>query len=223
MKNQAMTINLLNTTTIIDHKTGYGSLNDIFQAGNQLRMQEGKKPYSVQSFLKNKDVQEHIALVESDEYFPLQPKGAVYKTGQGGATKTVAHVTIMLLAAQKISTRFHYEFNKKVILSNIFEWRDLGGENFKVLNIVIDSCLPNREGLSNVEVYIDCSIRIRNKVFGIVGKNWVAKKQGNIWNSEYATAEKQEQRNNYESKIITFLEMELVRDWEHLKELINKL
>jgi hypothetical protein len=40
--------------------------------------------------------------------------------------------------------------------------------------------------------------------------------ENNIWNTKLVTSE-------CEGKLVSFLEMDLVRDWEHLKALINRI
>ena len=44
-----------------------------------------------------------------------------------------------------------------------------------------------------------------------------------MWNSDYATYDKLQLRDKYEEKLITLLEMGVVKNYEHLKEFIEKL
>ncbi len=90
------------------------------------------------------------------------------------------------------------------------------------MNIAIDEYLPEREGKnSNKGIYIQCATLLRDKIFYEENINYP--KGGLIWNSEYATYEKMELRDEYENKLITLLQMGVVKNYEHLKELIGKL
>jgi hypothetical protein len=45
----------------------------------------------------------------------------------------------------------------------------------------------------------------------------------NIWNTDLANYDKQYLREDYEDKLVSFLKAGLIRDWEHLKAVIEKL
>ena len=60
-------------------------------------------------------------------------------------------------------------------------------------------------------IYINTAKLLKAKILGDDGK----------WNS--ATPIQLTKRAKFEEKLITLLEMDVVRDWNHLKELIHKL
>ena len=214
MKNQLMTVDIFNQSITIEHGTAYGSLSSLFDAGNQLRLQEGKKFYTLQTFLRNKDVQERISILADDPTFHLDERGAVYKTGRGGSTRTMAHIMVMVLGAQKLSSRFHYEFDKKVITSNLMGWRDESGEQFKAFNILVEQHLLEKGDPKNRWFYIECAKKIGLKVFG---DKWEA----GMWNN--ATASDLKLRADYETKLVSFLEMGYIKTKDDLRDAIEKL
>jgi hypothetical protein len=105
------------------------------------------------------------------------------------------------------------------INSKLLQLRDDGGNNFKRLNRYIDLYLGGREEkTSNMGCYIHAAKLLREKIF----PNLKAP-DGNIWNTDQATAHHQELRTRYEDKLCTLLEMDVVKDFEHLKTFIAKL
>ena len=45
----------------------------------------------------------------------------------------------------------------------------------------------------------------------------------NIWNTDEASGQHHDLRQEYEDKLCTFLKMGFIKDWGHLKEVIGKL
>ncbi|MBE9563447.1 MAG: hypothetical protein IMF12_11365 [Proteobacteria bacterium] len=45
----------------------------------------------------------------------------------------------------------------------------------------------------------------------------------NIWNTDEASGQYHDLRQEYEDKLCTFLKMGFIKDWGHLKEVIGKL
>jgi len=151
------------------------------------------------------------------------PKDKVVKvTGRGRNARTYAQLHFLIYCAEQISPEFHFDVIDVFIDNHILQNRDDGGEHFKELNRVIDLYLPERENKSsNVSVYIQCAKLLKSKIFTI---QEIAKCDDcNIWNSKFATSSRLKIRDEYENKLISFLEMGLIRDYEHLKELIGKL
>jgi len=92
-------------------------------------------------------------------------------------------------------------------------------KQYKAINKAIDDYLPGREGKSgNRGCYIQSAKMLRKKIFPEIKEDI----DSNIWNTNLATSDKQGLRADYEDKLVSFLEMDLVRDWDHLKELINQ-
>jgi hypothetical protein len=206
--NQLLKINMFGNEIDIEHLTYYGNLNQLFDIGNIVRVSEGKKPLQMQSFLQSKQVQEHSKYIEDDPIFKLSEKGIFYKEGRGATTKTKAHLMIMVLAAQNISSKFHYEFNKKVILDRLLEWRDNSGDSFKSLNVVMDSKLA---GDISKNRYIKLAVAIKNRV----------KPNEGDWNK--ATAEQLKKRSAIEDTLISLMMLDRVKDINDACDLVTKI
>jgi hypothetical protein len=206
--NQLLKINMFGNEIDIEHLTYYGNLNQLFDIGNIVRVSEGKKPLQMQSFLQSKQVQEHCKYIEEDPIFKVSEKGIFYKEGKGATTKTKAHLMIMVLAAQNISSKFHYEFNKKVILDRLLEWRDSSGDSFKSLNVVMDSKLA---GDISKNRYIKLAVAIKNRV----------KPNEGDWNK--ATAEQLKKRSAIEDTLISLMMLDRVKDINDACDLVTKI
>jgi hypothetical protein len=115
---------------------------------------------------------------------------------------------IMVLAAQNISSKFHYEFNKKVILDRLLEWRDSSGDSFKSLNVVMDSKLA---GDISKNRYIKLALAIKNRV----------KPNEGDWNK--ATAEQLKKRSAIEDTLISLMMLDRVKDINDACDLVTKI
>jgi len=137
---------------------------------------------------------------------------SIIKTKRGKYGGTWAHLQVLTHAAGKLSADFLVEIIHVFLNDKILGWRDIGGDNYISLNIAIDNFLPGREATnSNMGIYINTAKLLKAKILGDDGK----------WNT--ATPVQLTKRAKFEEKLIGFLEMNLVRDWNHLKELIHRL
>jgi hypothetical protein len=207
-------------TLEIFHKTAMGNLTDLFRLGNQQRGKDDKAPLNTTLFLKSKSTQEFIQALS--EELNIDKDTIIKRKGKGRNSKTYAQLHFLIYCAEKLSPRFHVRAIETFISHNILQIRDDGGNAFKALNIAIDAYLPERDDKSsNRGIYIQCAKLLRDKVF--FDKDIDYPKDGLVWNSNYATYEKLELRDKYEEKLITLLEMNVVQNYEHLKEFIGKL
>jgi hypothetical protein len=211
---QRMEIQLFGNTFEISHKSLYGNLNQLLSAGNIARLMEGKQVLQMASFLSSEQCKARIKLLEQDDLFVTDERGAVFKTGKGRGTRTEAHIMILLLAAEVISSKFHYELHKKIVLERLLEYRDLSGDEFLALNLAVDRYMPGRGDKSNKGIYIHMAKLVRAKILGV---DAIA----GDWNK--ATSEQLRMRYRYEEQIIMLLKIDVVKSWEHLKSLIDKL
>ena len=218
--NQLLKVSLPQGTLEIFHKTAMGNLTDLFTAGNIQRGKEGLRPMRMSQFLTYDTTKNFISIAAKKLNVPENQ--ILKKEGRGRGAKTYAQLHFLIYSAEKLSTDFHFDVIDTFINHNILKIRDDGGNAFKALNIAIDEYLPGREKKSsNKGIYIQCAKLLRDKIF--YEENIDFPKGGLIWNSEYATYEKMELRDEYENKLITLLQMDVVRDYDHLKELIAKL
>jgi hypothetical protein len=127
----------------------------------------------------------------------------------------MVHVSVALLAAEQISPMFHATVHKTFIEGKLLEFRDQGGTEFKNLNAAIDLYLPGREGKkSNSGVYIQIATLIRNRLLGAdaVAGDW-----------DKATVTQIHSRYDFEKRLVDFLSLGMVKDFDHLKQLVTKL
>lgn len=212
MSNYIMSIQVFGDLLTAETDGSRICLNDIFRAGNAMRMAEGKAALQMSAFLNSKSVEEYIkaAALEwghPEDYF-------VVKKGKGKNTKTLVHVSIALLAAESMNPRFHAHIHRTFIEGKLLEFRERGGTEFVKLNASIDENLPGREGKSNKGVFIQVAKRLRDKILGesAVAGDW-----------DKATVAQTHMRYDVENKLSEMLRLNLVRDYDHLKEIINKL
>ena len=211
----------------VEHKTGLVDVNDLLKVGNRLRASKMLSPMTITRIRRSKDLKAFSEAVQRQidnghyQYFDV-PDELIFATGKGGAgTTTKAFLPVAIKIAALMDSDFEAEVYRVFIEEKILHYRDESGEEFKALNLIIDSYLPGREDKDNRGVYIAVAKQIRAKVFPDV--EWDSTAQGNIWNSELATAEALRRRAKIESELISTLRLELIQSFDHLKEVITKL
>lgn len=193
------------------HNKGYGDLSKVLHAANEYRLNDKDgKAIQLASLLNGVGFKRQCQLLEEDKDFALDKRGSWYKVGKGAKTRTEAHLILLLYVAQVVSPRFHYEFNKRVVLEQICKWRDNSGDEFIVLNTMVDR-LPDRIGRNNKGCYINAAKILKARI----------RPEGDNWNT--ASADQLRERARIEGLMSNLLELGLVRDWDHLKELIDKV
>lgn len=234
---QLLTVNVGGHALQIYHLTGMGNLTELWAIGNAYRVERGLEPLDLRHWMRRPQTEEFVRLVEQElkienkddskcaesaqmEFIenPNKKDGCVptvksklIKTKKGRYGGTWAHLYILLDAAMYLDAKLRLEMIKLFINNKLLEWRDSSGDEFKSLNVEIDADLPGLEGKDKTEVYIRCAIAIKRKISPV----------GNDWNQ--ATTEQLEQRTNYEKTLIQFLKMGMVKDEDHLLEIIGKL
>ena len=207
--NQMMEVCFPAGTLHIGHKTKMGSMTDLFSIGNKMRTLEGKTPANLTHFINSKTTQEFIAICM--EMQDIAYEEVICTAGRGKSARTEANLHFLIYAAQYLSTKFHYQVIDTFINGKLLEWRDDSGDQFNALNLAIDAYLPDREGKDNKGIYIQVAKRLKEKL---------QPEDGN-WNA--ATPMQLKDRAKIEASLVQFLKMGVVRDWNHLKELIEKV
>jgi hypothetical protein len=187
-------------------------LNDMFIAGNALRLAEGKPALQMNAFLGSKGFNEYVEAAAEEWNLPAEH--FMMKEGRGRNTKTFVHVSVALLAAESMSARFHAHVHRVFIEGKLLEFRERGGTEFKKLNASVDQYLNGRDGKDNRGVFIQIAKLIRSRILGddAVTDDW-----------NRASVSQTHLRYEWENKICDLLRLGVVRDYDHLKELINKL
>ena len=210
----------------VEHKTGLVDVNDLLKVGNLLRAAKQLLPMTMTRIRRNKELMAFSEAVQRQikqghyAYFDV-PDELVFATGKGAGATTKAFLPVAIKIAALMDSDFEAEVYRVFIEEKILHYRDESGEEFKALNLVIDSFLPGRDGKDNRGVYITVATQIREKIFP--GVMWDTATQGNIWNSEYATAEALRRRAKVEGELVSALRLGLIRDFGHLKEVLGKL
>jgi hypothetical protein len=203
----------------IFHKSQWGNLTQLFSIGNKQRILEDRPPINITHFLASKKTKEFIQIVSKEVGIEENEVIRKKKGKRGTKIQMQAQLHFLIFAAEHLSPTFHFQVIDTFINSKLLQLRDDGGNNFKRLNRYIDSYLGGREDkTSNMGCYIHAAKLLREKIFPNIKMP-----DGNIWNTDQATAHHQELRTRYEDKLCTLLEMDVVKDFEHLKTFIAKL
>ena len=187
-------------------------LNDMFIAGNAVRLSEGKPALQMASFLNSKTLNEYIEAAAHE--WNIDKAQFIAKEGRGKNTRTYVHVSVAMLAAEFMSARFHAHVHRVFIEGKLLEFRERGGTEFKNLNAAIDLYLPDRIGKDNKGIYINIAKTIRERILGSEAKT-------EDWN--VASVAQTHLRYEWENKLCDMLRLGVVRDYDHIKQLIHKL
>jgi len=188
----------------IFHKSQMGDLNILFAMGNMYRVEEGLQPLSLNGWIKRQDVQDYIKYLKNNGV-----EEPIKRTRGKGAT-TLAHLKVLLDAAIALSPKLKDEVYETFINNKMLFYRDNSGDNY--LNM-IDALTLYAEGILGKQAHKGHYITIANIIKKRLGVN--------DWNT--ATAEQLRERDRIEQTIVSMLKTGVVRDWEHLKELVDKI
>ena len=204
--NQLMSVAFSEGVVNVFHNTAMGDLTQLWKVGTIMRVNNGMAVPQLNNFLQSQSTKDFIEVCERKTWKPC-----IEVTGRGKNGRTWASIHMMIYAAEYLSTEFHFEVIDAFINNKILEWRDVSGDEFKALNIAIDNYLPNREEKSNKGIYINVARMLLKKVNPALSS----------WND--ASADELRERATIENKLVTTLHLGLIRDWEHMKEIIEKI
>jgi len=217
---QLMTVSLMNGELHIYHNSAMGDLSELFKLGNTQRMIEGKTNLNQSQFLKQERTLEFIDVVCQE--MGLKKDDVVKKKGKGKNSRFYAQLHFLVYCAEALSPIFHYRVIDLFISEKILMARDVGGDDFKALNALIDTKIPERIGKNNMGLYIYTAKILKEKIFPTIDLSEYTRKD-NIWNSKHATPEVLNKRDEYERKMMTLLEMNVVQSWEQFKGFLEQL
>lgn len=231
--NNMMQVRIGDHVQEIEHLTEIGNLNTLWAYGNGLRVKKGLNTLNLDDYLRKPETVEFMVVLHKKLKYGESPyyegndltieydvhgrtkvtsgQLACLRTKRGKGGGTWAHLYILLDAAATLDPEFKLEVYDTFVKNKILQWRDDSGEEFKTLNIAIDAYLPDRVGKDNHWIYVNSAKMLKAKI----------KPNGDSWNT--ASHDQLEKRTKYETKLIDFLKMGLVKDWEHLKEIIAKI
>lgn len=224
--NQLMQVAIAEHVLPIEHKTMMGSLTDVWKIGNAYRTKRGLPELDLSNWLRSPETLEYVRVVEQDlnvkcvDSTPLEiRKSALVKNltsplittkrGKGGGTW--AHLYILLDAAARLDPNFKHQMYKTFVEGRILQWREDGGDEFINLNMAIDAYLPEREGKDNTGIFIQVAKQLKAKILN----------PDDTWNT--ASFPQLEKRAKLEKDLCNYLRLGMVRNYDHLKELIAKI
>ncbi len=217
---QLMTILLMNGEFHIYHRSAFGDLSELFRLGNAQRMMEGKSPINQSQFLKQERTIEFLDVICKE--VGLKQDEVIRKKGRGKNSRFFAQLHFLIFCAEALSPVFHYRVIDLFVKEKMLTIRDEGGNDFKALNALIDKKIPDRVGKNNMGLYIYTAKVLKKKIFPKVALSDYTGRN-NIWNSKHATSEALNKRDDYEKKMMTLLEMNVVQDWNHFKVFLEQL
>jgi len=223
--NQSMMVRIGDYTQPIEHLTMMGHLNSLWDHGNGIRATKGLDPLMMNHWMASSQTRELVEAVEKRYYtnfveYEIAKNGTTkykgklntIKTKMGKGGGTWVHLMLMLDAAAWLDADFKVEMYDCFINNKILQWRDESGDQYNNLTAHIDAYLPERElKLDNKGIIINIAKMIRAKV----------NPENNSWND--ATYSQLEYRATIEKRLCDYLQMGMIRNWEHLKEVIAKL
>lgn len=224
--NQLMQVRIGDHVLPIEHKTMVGSLTEVWKIGNTYRKMRGLNELDLSHWLRSPETLEYIQVVERDLGFESAESAdyevvnsalthtitsPLIKTKRGKGGGTWAHLYILLDAAARLDPNFKHQMYKTFVEGRILQWREDSGDEFINLNIAIDAYLPEREGKDNTGIFIQVARQLKAKILN--GEE--------VWNT--ATFNQLEKRAKVEKDLCGFLKLGMIRNYEHLKEVIAKL
>lgn len=203
------------------HKTALGDLTALFKLGLKYRIEKGFSSVNITTFLNSTKTKKFIEIIAKNQNISIDK--VVQNNGKRGkASRTYANLHFIIYTAEYLDPDFHYEVIDTFIHSKILNKRDDGGDDFIELNNYLNE-LPDRVGLNNIRIFIQTAIRLRSKIFTenqIIECN---EKGINIWNSKYANYLNLYKRDDYEKKLISFIQMGFIDSYLGVKDAIEKL
>jgi hypothetical protein len=224
--NQLMQVRIGDHVLGIEHKTMIGSLTEVWKIGNAYRKMRGLPELDLSHWMRSPDTLEYVKVVEKDLGFEYADSAhyevnksvlnhaiisPLIKTKRGKGGGTWAHLYILLDAAARLDPNFKHQMYKTFVESRILQWREDSGDEFINLNIAIDAYLPEREGKGNKGVFIQIAKQLKEKILN----------DQEVWNT--ASFTQLERRAKIERNLCDLLRLGVVKNYEHLKELITKL
>lgn len=230
--NQLMQVTIGQYTQPIEHKTMMGHLNALWGYGNGLRALKGLTPLNQNDWLSSQQTRELLLALNrkfntenqvlDNPIFETDSRGRTkisditknnpfIRTKRGTGGGTWVHLYLLLDAAAWLDADFKLELYDTFINNKILQWREDGGDEFINLNIAIDAYLPEREGKENTGIFIQVAKQLKAKILS----------PEDTWNT--ASFPQLEKRAKLEKDLCNYLRLGMIRNYEHLKEVIEKI
>ena len=187
-------------------------LNDLVLAGNAWRVSQGLRMKTIQAVATQSPTFDAFHTAASKEW--NIPKEEMFmRVGRGSQLRTMVHFSLAVYVAEQLSPEFHAKVIKTFIEGKLLEFREQGGTEFKNLNAAIDLYLPDRIGKDNKGCYINAAKILRKRLLGV--------EEGVSWDS--ATVAQTQTRFDLETLVVRMMAGGYVKDWNQLKNVLEKI
>lgn len=137
-------------------------------------------------------------------------KSVVRVAGAGNKKVTWCHINVAIAAMMYLDPAIQAQVVDEFVKGRIFEWRDKGGDGFIDLNAVL------------VEHAMEVLGKPAHKGHFIhIAKTLKTKVGAETWDT--ASADMQRKRAQLEDRLATLLKAGVVKDWDHLKDLAERV
>lgn len=244
--NQLMRIEIGNFRLPVEHKTGMGSLTELWAYGNGLRIAKGKTALDLRNYLRERSTLEFAEVVERRVFGKCVESTHFETLGTTDSSKPVepTHLDLVEVSSGRFKLSGPLQCLRTKRGKNGGTWAHyyllidaaahLDPEfKYEVYNAFVENKILQWRDQSGDEfkalnVAIDAYLTDRkdkdNKFVYVNAAKMMNKKlqppEGN-WN--LATFEQLERRTEVEKKLISFMELGLVTTWTDLKDVIVKL
>lgn len=205
--NQLMQVDFKHGVLEIEHLTMMGDLAQLFSIGNVYRHQKGLNSVNMDRYTASQAAREFSLSVSNK----IGYSSVISKKGKRGGTK--AHLYILIDAAMYLDADFKLEVIDRFVNDKLLQWRDTSGDKYGDLTNSIKEEAGKVLGKpAHTGHYVNLAKKINARILP----------EGHLgWN--YATGEQLRERTRIEEALCLCLKNNLVRDWDHLKELAGKV
>jgi len=212
MGNHVLSVDFFGNSVRAETQGRLVCINDLVRAGNNWRAVNGLPLKTVQQVMVSQGLADYME--SASKVWGIPKDDLIVVVGKGSKSRTMGHIAVAIYVAEQLSPEFHANVIKTFIEGKLMEFRDMGGTEFKNLNAAIDLYLPEREGKDNTGIYIQAAKAIRKKLMGDDACS-------GCWDK--ASVAQTHSRYEIEKSLVQMLSIGLVRDYYHLKEIIERL
>lgn len=202
--NQHLSVPFELGTLDVEHKTLMGDLRNWFALGTEYRRRDGREVKELAGWLRLQSTQEFIETVTDKIGRPS------LVTSRGRGQRMKAHLYIMLDAAAFLSPAFKLEVYEVFVQQRLCELRDEGGNLFVEVNAALKTAATAVLGKPAHQGHYITLAKIIKQRCGV-----------DDWN--LADGQAHAKRSRIEDRLASALDFDLVRDWDHLKELAERV
>lgn len=216
-KTGLMEIAFTNGVVVANAKTGMIDLKTLEVVGNLYNgvTNETENGYKrLRKYLENSTTQEFIRVCEekSSKHEFGRFNSVLERCGRGRNSKTFASIHIAIDFAMWLNPEFKYEVIDTFVKKRILDFRLLGIDKHKDLNLLLDT-LDDRVGKDNKGIYINTAKLINEKAKGEFGCGWDNKED---------SPEIQQRRDQIQKELSMLIKKGYVTSWGDVKEFFSK-